>query len=101
MPPTVTSTSLSTSPPSPVAVNTPIKLTATVTPTVAAGDIQFRDGTSPLGEPVPVLHGTVSGITSRLSVGSHQLTAEFIPFDAAAFAASRSTVVRFVVDPAP
>ncbi len=101
MPPRVTSTSLSTSPPSPVAANTPVKLTATVTPTVAAGDIQFRDGTSALGEPAPVIDGTVSGITARLSVASYQVTAEFIPFDAAAFGASRSTVVRFVVDPEP
>ena len=97
---TVTSTVLATSPVSPVASGTQVALTATVTPAVAVGTVQFKDGTTNLGNPVMVSNGTASGTTSMLAVGSRQLTAVFTPTDTA-YGPSTSPAVMFVVTGAP
>lgn len=92
-----TSTTLATSPPSPIAPNVPLTLTATVNPVTAAGTVQFKDGTTTLGNPVIVSNGTASGTTATLTVGSHPLNAVFAPANPAAFSPSTSPAVMFVV----
>jgi hypothetical protein len=94
---TVTTTTLTTSPASPVTRGTPVTLTATITPATAAGTVQFKNGTNNLGNPVTVSNGTASGSTSTLAAGSHSLTATFIPTSPAAFSTSTSSPVTFVV----
>ena len=101
MPSAATTTVLRTSPASPVRVGTLVTLTAAVTPVLAVGTVQFKDGTTPLGPRVAVANGIASGTTSRLTAGSHQLTAAFIPADSAAFLASTSSPVELVVGPGP
>jgi hypothetical protein len=96
--PTDTSTTLTTSPASPVTQGAPVTLTATVTPAAAVGTVQFKDGTTNLGPPVTVSNnGTVSGSTSRLTIGSHQLTAVFTPNNRAAHNYSTSGPVSLLV----
>lgn len=95
--PTDTTTTLTTSPVSPVAQGAMVTLTATVTPATAPGAVQFKDGTADIGNPVTVSNGTVSGSTSKLTAGSRQLTAVFTPSDVAAFRTSTSPPVTFVV----
>src|SRR5918997_4595893 len=94
---TATTTGLSVSPVSPVVQGTRVTLTATITPATAVGTVQFKDGTTNLGNPVVVVNGTASGTTSMLAVGSRQLTAVFIPSNPAAFSSSAAPVVTFVV----
>ncbi|MGH3693136.1 MAG: Ig-like domain-containing protein [Pseudonocardiaceae bacterium] len=85
--------------------DSPVTLTASVTPSVAAGSVQFKDGATDLGIPVTVSNGTASATTSTLSGGSHLLTAVFGPdpkaADPAAFGASRSPPMSFVVIAGP
>jgi hypothetical protein len=94
---TATSTTLTTSPASPVPHGTEVTLTAAITPVEAAGTVQFRDGTTPIGTPAAVSNGKASVSTSTLTVGSHQLTAVFTPTDSATYSPSTSTVVTFMV----
>lgn len=70
-------TSLVASPPSPWVTGTQVTLTATVTPSTAAGVVQFFDGTILLGSPVTVVSGTASMVTS--TAGGDNYTAYFIP----------------------
>lgn len=93
---TTTTTQLTASPASPVTQGTPVTLTATITPTAAAGTVQFKDGTSDLGTPVDVSNGTASTST-MLAVGSHQLTAVFTPTNPATYGSSKSPAVTVVV----
>lgn len=95
--PVASTTLMTMSPASPVAPGTPVALIATVTPPTAAGVVQFKDGTNNIGYPVTVTNGTASGTTSRLVIGSHQLTAVFTPTDPAAYGPSTSPAVAFVV----
>lgn len=94
---TATSTVLTTSPASPVTPGTPLTLTAKVSPATAVGGVQFKDGTANLGSPVIVSNGIAAGTTSTLPLGSHQMTAAFIPTDAAAFSPSTSPARSVVV----
>jgi hypothetical protein len=93
----VTSLALTTSPVSPITQDTRVTLTATVTPSTAAGTVQFKDGTTNIGSPVTVFNGAGAGTTSTLVIGSHQLTAVFTPIDPAAYGASTSPAVTFMV----
>jgi Bacterial Ig-like domain (group 3) len=93
---TATSTAVSTSLASPVAQNTPLTLTATITPAEAAGTVQFRDGGTNIGDAVAVSNDTASQ-TTTLAAGSHQLSAVFTPADPALFSQSTSPAVPFVV----
>ncbi|MGW4736303.1 Ig-like domain-containing protein [Streptomyces shenzhenensis] len=75
-----------------------IKLTASVTPSEAAGTVTFLDGETQLGSgPVTVADGKAELTTSTLAKGSHDLTAEFAPANSAEWAASTSTAVRVLV----
>jgi hypothetical protein len=86
--PLATRTSLTTPSPSTVAQDTPVTLQATVSPATAAGKVQFKDGAADLGGPATVSNGTASETTLIPTVGSHQLTAVFLPNDSAAFSTS-------------
>src|SRR6476659_6128949 len=55
---TATATTLTTSPASPVAPGIQVALNATVTPATVVGTVQFKDGTTSLGNPVIVSNGT-------------------------------------------
>ena len=91
-----TTTSLSVSPPSPAAAGTTENLTAQVTPSTATGTVQFMDGTTNLGAPVPVSSGTAS-TTTTLPTGPHNLTAVFTPGDQNSFNPSTSNSVSYTV----
>ncbi len=92
---------LTTSVASPVAPGTQVALTATVTPATAVGVVQFKDGSTNLGNPVIVSNGTASGTTSSLAAGSHSLIAVFTPANPAAYGPSTSPAMVFVVAGAP
>ena len=55
-----------------------VKLTATVTPSAAAGTVEFFDGTTSLGTSV-VSTGTATKTTTVASVGSHSYKATYTP----------------------
>ena len=55
-----------------------VKLTATVTPSAAAGTVEFFDGTTSLGFSV-VSTGTAAKTTTVASVGSHSYKATYTP----------------------
>ncbi|MGO9558891.1 MAG: Ig-like domain repeat protein [Acidimicrobiales bacterium] len=71
-------TSLAASPPSPQRSGTQVTLKATVTPSSAAGVVQFYDGTKMLGSPVNVTAGTATMVITP-AVGVHSYTAAFVP----------------------
>lgn len=85
-----TDITLSTSMASPVPQNTPLTLTAALSPATATGTVQFRDGANNLGDPVPVTNGSAQ-TTATLAAGQHQLTAVFTPTDPALFAPATSS----------
>lgn len=58
-----------------------VTFTATLSSTGATGSVRFRDGTQTIGTSA-VVGGSASVTTSLLSVGSHTITATFIPDDA-------------------
>ncbi len=68
---------------------------ANVAPRNAAGTVQFKDGTTALGAPVPVSNGFAFFVIGTLTSGEHSLTAVFTPTDPAAFTPSTSNTVRF------
>ena len=86
---TPTTTSLSVSPAT-AAPGDPVSLSATVTPNTAAGNVQFFDGGTMIGSPVPVSGGTAATTVSTLACGSHSIIAKFVPTDPNAFGASQS-----------
>ena len=92
-----TSTSLAVSPAGPVQAGTAVTLTATVSPSGAAGTVQFSDGASPLGAPAAVSGGVAAATTSSLTAGTHALKATFLPGDPSAFAGSTSSTTSLVV----
>jgi len=92
-----TTTMLNVSPASPAASGTQETLTASVSPTSAAGSVQFRDGSTAIGAPVTVNNG-VSSTTTKLADGSHSLTAVFTPTDTTAFGGSTSATVAYTVN---
>jgi hypothetical protein len=94
---TATSTTLTVAP-SPAFQGLPVFLFATVAPTNAAGMVQFKDGTTALGAPVPVTGGTAFANTSTLSKGTHSLTAVFTPTNPTAFGPSTSPPVSLTVN---
>jgi hypothetical protein len=72
-----TTTTLAVNPPV-TEIGNPVTLTATVTPSNALGYVEFLKGASVLGQRT-VNGGTASLITSSLAVGTHELTARFVP----------------------
>jgi hypothetical protein len=96
-----TTTTLQVTPPGPVAQGSAVTLHATLSPGGAAGSVRFKDGTTDLGTPVTVTAGTADLVTSSLPAGSRSLTAVFTPADSAAYGASTSSAVPYVVTAAP
>ncbi|HEX6360858.1 Ig-like domain-containing protein [Actinophytocola sp.] len=94
---TPTTTALSVNPTGSVAQYQPVTLTGSVSPAGAAGTIQFRDNGGALGSPVALSGGTATFVASSLAVGAHSFTAQFVPADPAAFAASQSGAVALEV----
>jgi hypothetical protein len=99
--PTGTTTALDVTPASPQQQGTPVTLKATVTPTAAAGNVQFYDGSTAIGTPVAVAAGIAQTTTSALSIGSHSLTAKFTPTNPSAYAASTSAGSAYTVTGIP
>lgn len=92
-------TTLAVTPASPQTAGTAITLKASVTSTAAvAGTVQFKDGSTNLGSPVPVTAGAASLPTSALTAGNHSLTAQFIPTSATSIVGSTSAAVPFVIN---
>jgi hypothetical protein len=69
--------------------------TARVAPQNVSGTVQFKDGTTNLGGPVPVTAGTALGPLATLSKGPHSLTAVFTPTTPTKFTLSTSNTVTF------
>lgn len=90
-PQVATTTTLAISPPSKASYGSTVDLTATVSPSSAAGSVQFLDGTTGLVT-VAVAAGTASFSTSALAGGSHTLSATFVPTDSASYSGSTSSV---------
>jgi hypothetical protein len=74
---------------------------ANVAPFNAVGTVQFMDGNTNLGGPVPTFGGIVIGGFISLPPGSHSLTAMFTPTDPAAFAPSTSAAVSLTFQSSP
>ncbi|HEY3408616.1 MAG TPA: Ig-like domain repeat protein, partial [Propionicimonas sp.] len=68
-----------------------VALTATVTPSAAAGSVEFFDGTTSLGTSVVSL-GTATRTATVASVGSHSYKAAYSP-SSGSYSASTSSVV--------
>jgi capsular polysaccharide biosynthesis protein len=93
---TATTTALVVTPVSPADSGSTETLTATVTPSDAAGSVAFMDGATQVGSTQQVSGGTAS-VSAVLADGSHSLTAVFTPTDATAFSGSTSTAVDYTV----
>ncbi len=92
-----TTTALAVTPASPAVAPASPTLKATVTGTGAAGTVQFLDGTTPLGAPVPVASGIASKALTGVVAGTHSYKAVFTPTNAALFSASTSSALAYVV----
>jgi hypothetical protein len=97
--PITTSTSLSASPASPQAAGTQETLTATITPSVAPGSVQFEVNGNDVGSPVTVSGGTAQFQTSSLPSGTDTLSAVFTS-SSGNYAGSTGTT-QFTVTAAP
>jgi phosphate ABC transporter phosphate-binding protein len=75
-------------PSGPIIQGTPVILVAQVSPAGAAGTVQFRDGDTELGLPQPLVGGLALTITSKLTKGTHSLTAMFTPANQTAYGPS-------------
>ena len=73
--PTATTTTLNSLTASPYGSS--VTFTATVSPTLAGGTVQFYDNGVAIGSPVTVSGGTASYTTSALWAGSHPITAAY------------------------
>jgi hypothetical protein len=101
---TTTTTALGATPASPQ--NNPpgatqgqtVSLTATVSPSTAAGTVQFFDGSTSLGTS-PVSGGTATGSAPTPSFGTHSYTAVFTPTGGTEVVGSSSTALSYVVNP--
>ena len=96
--PAATATTLTVAP-SPVIVNQAVTLTATITPsagqTANNGFVEFEDGGVPVGTAPVGLTGEATFTTTKLPIGSHNLTAMFL--GSRDFNTSTSTAVNAVV----
>jgi hypothetical protein len=86
--------------------DTSVTFTATVIPLGIAqtptGDVQFYDGTTPLGTPVKVSSGQAQFAASSLTVGTHNIEAAFIPASTSSFlGVSANSLSQTVVQATP
>ena len=96
-----TTTTLGVSPAGPVTAGTSVTLTATISPSAAAGTVQFFDGATAIPGAAPVTAGSASKPVATLTVGTHSLSAQFIPTDPTAFVGSTSAAQSLEVDNPP
>ncbi|HET9256397.1 MAG TPA: Ig-like domain-containing protein, partial [Pseudonocardiaceae bacterium] len=96
-------TQLTVAPPSPVNQGTAATLTARVNRpndangAPAAGSVEFKDGGTVLGS-APVAANSLATLSGQtLALGTHPLTATFIPTDTTQFTGSTSLTVNYVV----
>lgn len=98
-----TTTTLAATPASPQTVGSVVNatLTATVSPSTAAGTVSFFDGTTQVGTTQTVAGGTasVTDLAASLTLGTHPLTAVFTPTGGTAVQGSTSAVLNYVVQP--
>jgi Bacterial Ig-like domain (group 3) len=92
---TTSSTALSFTPASGADSNTSLGLKATITPTAATGTVQFADGATNIGAPVPVVGG-VASTSGLFAAATHTFHAVFTPTDTTNVAGS-SDVQTYVV----
>lgn len=78
--PVPTRVTLTASSPS-VGFGEPVTLTAGVTPAGVTGTVEFRRGTTPVAAPVAVNVFGFASVTTTLPLGSHAVTAAFVPDD--------------------
>jgi parallel beta-helix repeat protein len=95
--PPVTVSTVTTSPSGSATVGTTVTITGAVSPSIAAGTIEIRDGATTLGRGTATA-GSFTLVTSSLSAGSHSLTAIFTPTNTRNHQASTSTAVTFNVN---
>lgn len=94
-----TTTTLSAAPSGSFPEDLPVTLVAIVRPRAAEGTVQFVDGDTNIGDPVPVRNGAAFTVTPTLTVGTHSLTAVFTPTGSANFDPSTSEPVSLTVTP--
>jgi hypothetical protein len=97
---TNTATTLAASPSGSAASGSDVTFTATVSPSNAAGQVQFMDGKTDLGAPVTVSDGQAVYSTLVLAAGSHSLAATFgpLPSDTSdTWGSSTSAVLPYVM----
>jgi hypothetical protein len=95
-----TATKLAVSPSGSAFHGSKVKLTATVSPSTAAGSVSFLDGTKVL-KTVKVSGGKASFSTAALKNGKHSLKAKFTPTKATAFKSSTSSAHSLTVKAHP
>jgi len=95
-----TSTTLEAAPADPIAAGTASTLTATIAPSAAVGQVQFKRAGVALGAPVTV-SGGLATYQGTLPAGAADLTAEFLPTSPADYAPSTSAAVSYLVMAAP
>jgi hypothetical protein len=95
-----TTVTLEVTPALPAGPTTTESLTATITPSTAAGVVQFNDSSNTLGDPVTLTNGAAT-TTITLPAGDNSLTADFTPTDATAFTGSISNTVDYPINNAP
>ena len=77
----------------------PVTFTATVVPAAGhvTGSVTFKDGATTLGTVVVDASGMAALTTSSLSVGTHTISASYVP--TANFSASSATLSEVIVSP--
>jgi hypothetical protein len=98
---TSSTTTLAASPSTQAYVGQSVTLTATVSPSGAAGSVQFKDGATDIGSPVAVSSGQAVHPALLPDAGTHSYSAAFVPTDATAYSASASSTMSYKVIPAP
>ena len=73
----VTATTTAVTVPPIAKVGTPVQLAANVSPANASGSIQFKDGTTNIGAPVPVSNGTATMPHTFTTADTHVISAVF------------------------
>ncbi|MFC0532540.1 Ig-like domain-containing protein [Phytohabitans kaempferiae] len=94
-----TATDLAIAPAGPVESGAEVTLTATVTPAAATGTVEFRRGAGTVIGSAPVASGSATLTTTSLPIGTHSITASFVPANASAFQPSASSAQSVTVEP--
>ncbi len=91
-------TSLSVTAPATATTGASVNVTAMVSPSGAQGEVQFNDGGTPIGSPVPVVNG-VATLPHTFTAGSHSIGASFTGGPGFADASATSPASIVVSDP--